>query len=43
LAIGNKEKEARTVSIRRIGSQETEVLDLKNAIEQITKENRALN
>ena len=43
LAIGNKEKEARTVSIRRIGSQETEVLDLKNAIEQITKENSALN
>ena len=43
LAIGNKEKEARTVSIRRIGSQKTEVLDLKNAIEQITKENRALN
>ena len=32
-------KKDRTVSIRRIGSTETEVVDLKEAIKQITKEN----
>ena len=39
LAIGNNEKKDGTVSIRRIGSTETEVVDLKEAIKQITKEN----
>jgi threonyl-tRNA synthetase len=43
LAIGNNEKKDRTVSIRRIGSTDTEVVDLKVAIKQIAKENTALN
>ncbi len=43
LAIGNNEKKDKTVSIRRIGSTDTEVLDLKVAIKQIAKENLALN
>ncbi|GIR74741.1 MAG: hypothetical protein CM15mP76_14680 [Prochlorococcus sp.] len=43
LAIGNKEKSDKTVSVRRIGSNETEVLDLKLAIKQISEENLNLN
>ncbi len=43
LAIGNNEKKDKTVSIRRIGSTDTEVVDLKDAIKQIAKENLALN
>ena len=43
LAIGNNEKNDRTVSIRRIGSKETEVLSLDDAINQINSENRTLN
>ena len=39
LAIGKKEKVDQTVSVRRIGSNDTEVLDLKEAIKQIKKEN----
>jgi len=39
LAIGKKEKTDQTVSVRRIGSNDTEVLDLKMAIKQIKKEN----
>ena len=39
LAIGKKEKSDQTVSVRRIGSNDTEVLDLKEAIKQIKKEN----
>ena len=43
LAIGNNEKKDQTVSIRRIGSNETEVIELQEAIKQITKENLILN
>ena len=43
IAIGNNEKSEQTVSIRRIGSTETEILDLKDAIEQIKKENISIN
>ena len=39
LAIGKKEKTDQTVSVRKIGSNDTEVLDLKEAIKQIKKEN----
>ena len=39
LAIGKKEKTDQTVSVRRIGSNDSEVLDLKEAIKQIKKEN----
>ena len=39
LAIGKKEKIDQTVSVRRIGSNDTEILDLKEAIKQIKKEN----
>ena len=39
LAIGKNEKTDQTVSVRRIGSNDTEVLDLKEAIKQIKKEN----
>ena len=43
IAIGNNEKSEQTVSIRRIGSTETEILDLKDAIKQIKKENNLIN
>jgi len=43
LAIGKKEMTDKTVSIRRIGSNETEVLDLKLAIKQFSEENSNLN
>ena len=43
IAIGNNEKSEQTVSIRRIGSTETEILDLKDAIKQIKKENNVIN
>jgi len=43
LAIGKKEMSDKTVSVRRIGSNETEVLDLKLAIKQISEENSVLN
>ena len=43
IAIGNNEKSEQTVSIRRIGSTETEILDLKDAIKQIKKENISIN
>jgi len=39
LAIGNNEKNDRTVSIRRIGSNNNNVLKLNDAIIEITKEN----
>jgi len=40
-AIGKKEMSENTVSIRRIGNNENEVLDLDNAINEIVQENRA--
>ena len=40
LAIGNNEKNDRTVSIRRIGSKDTNVLKLDDAIKEIIKENK---
>ena len=39
LAIGKNEKSDKTVSIRRIGSTDTEVLDLKTAVKLINNEN----
>ena len=41
LAIGNNEKNDRSVSIRRIGSKDTNVLKLDEAIQEISKENLA--
>ena len=41
LAIGNNEKNDRSVSIRRIGSKDTNVLKLDEAIQEISKENSA--
>ncbi len=43
IAIGNSEKSEKTVSIRRIGSSETENLDLNDAIKQIKKENISIS
>jgi threonyl-tRNA synthetase len=43
LAIGKNEKSNETVSLRRIGSSDTEVIDLNEAIKKITKENSLLN
>ena len=42
-AIGNKEKNDRTVSVRRIGSTDTKVLDLEKALKDLKQENRELN
>ncbi len=39
LAIGKNEKNDRTVSIRRIGSDQTSIVDLKEAIDKISEEN----
>ena len=41
LAIGKKEMADKTVSLRRIGSKESSVLSLDDAIKDITKESRA--
>jgi threonyl-tRNA synthetase len=43
LAIGKNEKSDKTVSIRRIGSTDTEVLDLKTAVKIINNENEILD
>ena len=43
LAIGKNEKSDETVSIRRIGSTDTEVLDLKTAVKLINNENEILD
>jgi len=43
LAIGKNEKSDKTVSIRRIGSTDTEVLDLKTAVKLINNENEILD
>ena len=43
MAIGKNEKTNETVSIRRIGSKETEVIDLDEALKIISKENSSLN
>ena len=43
LAIGKKEMSDKTVSVRRIGSNENEVLDLNLAIKQISEENLNLS
>ena len=40
-AIGKKEMSENTVSVRRIGNNENEVLDLDHAINEIVQENRA--
>ena len=40
---GKNDKNDRTVSIRRIGSNDTEVLDFKIALKQINEENNILN
>ena len=40
LAIGKNEKANKTVSMRRIGSNETEVIDLSKAIDMIQNENK---
>ena len=40
-AIGKKEMSENTVSVRRIGNNENEVLDLDNEIKEIVQENRA--
>ena len=39
LAIGKNEKADNTVSIRRIGSNDSKVMDLDKAVQEITKEN----
>ncbi len=41
LAIGKKEMSDNTVSIRRIGSNDSEVLSLDDAIKDIVKENKS--
>jgi threonyl-tRNA synthetase len=43
LVVGKNEKKDRTVSIRRIGSNDTKVLDLKTVKKQIYDENNILN
>ena len=43
LAIGKNEKANETVSLRRIGSPDTEVIDLNEAIKAISKENATLS
>ena len=43
LVVGKNEKNERTVSIRRIGSNNTEMLDFKTALKQINKENNILS
>jgi len=43
LAIGKNEKSDKTVSIRRIGSTDTEILDLKTAVKLINNENEILD
>ena len=43
IAIGKSEKSEKTVSIRRIGSSETEILDKNDAIKQIKKENISIS
>ena len=43
LVVGKNEKNDRTVSIRRIGSNNTEMLDFKIALKQINKDNNILN
>ena len=40
LAIGKNEMNDKTVSIRRIGSKDTNVLQLKDAINEIVKDNK---
>ena len=43
LAIGKNEKANETISLRRIGSPDTEVIDLNEAIKEISKENSLLS
>jgi threonyl-tRNA synthetase len=43
LVVGKNEKNERTVSIRRIGSNNTEMLDFKTALKQINEENNILS
>ena len=43
LVIGKNEKNDRTVSVRRIGSNDTEVLDFKIALKQINEDNNILS
>jgi threonyl-tRNA synthetase len=39
MALGQREKDSRTVSIRRIGSNKTETLDLDEALKILSIEN----
>jgi len=43
MALGQREKDNRTVSIRRIGSDKTETIDLKEALKILSIENRILS
>jgi threonyl-tRNA synthetase len=43
LAIGKNEQSNETVSLRRIGSKDSEVIDLNEAIKKISKENSSLS
>ena len=43
MAIGKNEKANKTVSIRRIGSKDTEVIDLDKALKLIEKENSSIS
>ena len=40
MALGQREKDNRTVSIRRIGSDKTETLDLDEALKALSVENK---
>ena len=39
MALGKREKESQTVSIRRIGSDKTTSITLKDALKSLTEEN----
>ena len=39
MALGKREKESQTVSIRRIGSDKTKSMSLKDALKALTEEN----
>jgi len=43
MALGKREKESQTVSIRRIGSDKTTSMSLKDALKALTKENSIPN
>jgi threonyl-tRNA synthetase len=43
MALGKREKESQTVSIRRIGSDKTTSMSLKDALKALTEENSIPN